>query len=102
LIIFYSILDNNDSRNLSSATLRQEKLSTDETENLVKISLLPKEGQAVPVTKARRSRFDKDPAPVTIEKSSIENELPPPVIVRKLYLKSNHTNNFKKQIQLFR
>jgi hypothetical protein len=44
--------------------------------------LLPKEGQAVPATKVRRSRFDKDPAPVTTEKSSVENDLPPPVVVR--------------------
>jgi hypothetical protein len=102
LIIFYSILDNNDSRNSSSTALCQEKLSTDDTQNLVKISLLPKEGQAVPATKVRRSRFDKDPAPVTTEKSSVENDLPPPVVVRKLYLKSNHTKNLKKKIQLFR
>ncbi len=75
-IIFYSILDDNDSRNSSSILSRQQESSTNrinDKENIVQISLLVKQE---PSTPRRRSRFDQD---------STVSDTDPPVIIRKFY-----------------
>ncbi|UJR36153.1 hypothetical protein I4U23_028887 [Adineta vaga] len=82
------IADDNDSHHSSSSstTLQEEKSSINNNpviENIVRISLLPKQEQSITINPRRRSRFEQTPAKPTSEVSTTEETLSPPVIVRK-------------------
>ncbi|CAF1046187.1 unnamed protein product [Adineta ricciae] len=90
------IADNNDLHHpslspssSSSSTVQEKKPSTSNapaTENLVRISLLPKQEQSVTINPRRRSRFEQTAEKPTDDASAREETLAPPVIVRKTSL----------------
>ncbi|CAF1005151.1 unnamed protein product [Adineta steineri] len=91
-----TVIDNNDTHNSSSPSTHEEKSSINNIptrDNVIRISLLPKDEQSTSSGPRRRSRFEQNPTTSTAEKLPIEDALVPPVIVRKTSI--THQNVIK-------